>query len=139
MAQTTCTTVNSNETIVPSVTECFNFEFSGQADFNVTIDTTGVSHVMVFAQHVPTEFERSAHYFIDAKGVDIEPVAEVSPEPEKAKEYGAVIAACLVVNSCTLIGSPSSKSTRAPLQIFTRWNSANVRSISTTRCAQHLK
>ena len=29
---------------------------------------------------------------------------ELNPAPEKPKEYGAVIAACLVVNSCTLIG-----------------------------------
>ena len=84
---------------------CYNLKLDQDLYSNVfKIDLTGVDSVLFFAEHVPTEFERSAHYFIDAKGVDIEPVAEVSPEPEKDKEYGAVIAACLVVNSCTLIG-----------------------------------
>ena len=34
--------------------------------------------VAVFAQHVPTEFERDQHYLKDSAGTDIEPVAQES-------------------------------------------------------------
>ena len=45
-----------------------------------TIDTSGVvGGIAIFAQHVPTEFERDSHYLIDASGVDIEPVADMVP------------------------------------------------------------
>ena len=64
----------------------------------------GTGHTAFFGEHVPTEFERSAHYFIDKNGVDIEPLHELPEAAEQHKEYGGVIAACIVVNLCTLIG-----------------------------------
>ena len=42
-------------------------------DSSYTIDTTGMSGLAVFAQHVPIEFERDQHYLKDSSGTDIEP------------------------------------------------------------------
>ena len=72
------------------------------AVFRLNLGSTG--YTAFFAEHVPTEFERSAHYFIDKKGVDIEPLHELPEAEEAHAEYGGVIAACIVVNLCTLIG-----------------------------------
>ena len=58
-----------------------------------------------FAEHVPTEFEATAHYLKDAVGADIEPLGEL---PEKAPvavttDAGAFLSAFLV-NLVTFIG-----------------------------------
>merc|ERR1712178_192810 len=45
-------------------------------DSEFDIVTTDLASVAVFAEHVPIEFERTRHYFYDAAGTDIEPVAE---------------------------------------------------------------
>ena len=73
----TCTDVNSGDTVTPTASGCFNFLFSGQDDFTATINTAGVSNLFIFAQHVPTEFERDTHYLLDMADTDIEPVASV--------------------------------------------------------------
>ena len=72
------------------------------AVFRLNLASAG--YTAFFAEHVPTEFERSAHYFIDKNGVDIEPLHELPEAEEAHAEYGGVIAACIVVNLCTLIG-----------------------------------
>lgn len=38
------------------------------------------SGMSVYAQHVPTEFERTKHYLYDAAGTDIDPVAQEAPD-----------------------------------------------------------
>jgi hypothetical protein len=40
----------------------------------------------VFAQHIPIEFERDRHYFIDGAGLDLEPFAE--SEHDVAHSHG---------------------------------------------------
>jgi zinc transporter ZupT len=40
--------------------------------------TAGTSHIAVFAEHFPIEFEDSYHFLKDATGADIEPVVEES-------------------------------------------------------------
>ena len=70
------------------------------------IDTTGVAAVSIFAEHVPTEFERDTHYLKDVNGDDVEPVAEL-PEtvtPTKSKPWSDAIGAAIIVNIVTLSG-----------------------------------
>merc|ERR1712178_595470 len=55
---------------------CFTLNVGSTADSEFNIVTANLAGVAVFAQHVPIEFERTRHYFYDAAGTDIEPIAE---------------------------------------------------------------
>lgn len=86
---------------------CYNFKIEG-ADKDIytsvfRLSCTG-AYTAFYTEHVPTEFELSAHYFIDKDGGDVEPLHELKCEAETHKEWGAMIFACIVVNLCTLIG-----------------------------------
>ena len=73
-----CTEVEAGETIVPAEDTCYHLHFQAdawQSLFNV--DASGVSGIAFFAEHVPTEFEATAHYLKDGIGEDIEPVAQL--------------------------------------------------------------
>merc|ERR1719331_1741968 len=67
---------------------CFNLKVGTGDDSTFTIVTTGLSGLAVFAQHVPTEFERDAHYLYDSANVDIEPVAQASGSGGHAHDHG---------------------------------------------------
>ena len=75
-----CTVIEDGETMTPIAAEgsCFELHVGVGDDSTFTIDTTGVSALAAYAQHVPTEFERDAHYLADSAGNDIEPVAQES-------------------------------------------------------------
>ena len=80
--RSTCTEVWSGDTIYPDASKCYHLHLDASDptadEARFTIDTSGVSGgIAIFAQHVPTEFERDSHYLIDASGVDIEPVVDV--------------------------------------------------------------
>ena len=102
----TCTDVPSGGTITPAANTCYHLQFDAstwQTLFKV--DTSAVSGVAFFAEHVPTEFEATAHYLKDDVGTDIEPLGEL---PEKAPvevttDAGAFLAAFLV-NLVTFVG-----------------------------------
>ena len=64
----------------------------------------GVKSIAIFAQHYPTEFERSLHYLKGPGGEDIEPVNEMPEPEEREKRWGAAIGAAFIVMVCTLIG-----------------------------------
>merc|ERR1712048_1211950 len=51
-----------------------------------TVDATSAGAIAFFAEHVPTEFEATEHYFKDTSGVDIEPVAQ-DPEPGDGHDH----------------------------------------------------
>eukprot|EP00440_Ansanella_granifera_P003322 gb/GFBE01003614.1/.p1 GENE.gb/GFBE01003614.1/~~gb/GFBE01003614.1/.p1 ORF type:complete len:365 (+),score=88.99 gb/GFBE01003614.1/:3-1097(+) len=70
------------------------------------VDTSSVSAVAFFAEHVPTEFESTAHYLKDREGTDIEPGAELPEKEEHAEAapYGDAIGAAILVNLVTLTG-----------------------------------
>ena len=73
-----CVDTAAGATMTP-VTDgsCFNLQVDAANDDSTwTIDTTGLTGMAIYAQHVPTEFERDAHYLKDSSGTDIEPVAE---------------------------------------------------------------
>jgi surface-anchored protein len=59
---------------------CFELHVGAGADSTFTIDTSGISGLAIYAQHVPTEFERDRHYLYDSKGTDIEPIAQEGGE-----------------------------------------------------------
>ena len=75
-----CTVVEDGESITSIAAEgsCFELHVGTGDDSTYTIDTTGLTGITVFAQHVPTEFERDQHYLKDSAGTDIEPVAQES-------------------------------------------------------------
>jgi ABC-type Zn uptake system ZnuABC Zn-binding protein ZnuA len=73
-----CLVVEDGETMTSIAAEgsCFELHVGTGDDSSYTIDTTGMTGLAVFAQHVPTEFERDQHYLKDSSGTDIEPVAQ---------------------------------------------------------------
>ena len=74
----TCVTVKGGEKMTPVAGgSCFDLEVTDSAATTTfDIDTTGLTGVVFFAQHVPTEFEDTRHYFYDSADKDIEPVAQ---------------------------------------------------------------
>ena len=85
-----CTVIEDGETMTPIAAEgsCFELHVGVGDDSTFTIDTTGVSALAAYAQHVPTEFERDAHYLADSAGNDIEPVAQEGAEGHGHDDHG---------------------------------------------------
>jgi len=103
-----CTDVQHAGVITPASSACYKLVFNQDIWQSVfKIDASSATAVAFFTEHVPTEFEATAHYLKDASGEDIEPVAEL-PEKSEAtaddKPWGAVIGASIIVNLITLIG-----------------------------------
>ena len=73
-----CTVVEDGGAMASIATNgsCFELHVGTGDDSTYTIDTTGLTGLAVFAQHVPTEFERDQHYLKDSAGEDIEPMAQ---------------------------------------------------------------
>jgi zinc transporter ZupT len=111
-----CNNLNAGGTITPNANTCYNLVFKQNWWQSLySIDATGLSYVSIFAQHVPTEFENTAHYLKDDHGDDIEPIAELpeahaAPAPaaaaaeEEEKYWGEGILASIIVNIMTLCG-----------------------------------
>ena len=104
---TDCIEKEAGSTITPAEDTCYMLHFDTQVWQTLyKIDARAVSHVAIFTAHMPTEFERDAHYLKDDHGDDIEPTHEI-PEAEaavKEKEWGPAIGAAIIVMLCTLIG-----------------------------------
>ena len=60
---------------IPSDGICYNFVVGSEDISLFTIDTTGLTGLVVFTEHHPVEFEATQHYFQTADGEDVEPVA----------------------------------------------------------------
>ena len=73
-----CTVVEDGESMSSIAADgtCFELHVGTGVDSTFTIDTAGITGMAMYAQHVPTEFERDQHYLKDSAGVDIEPVAQ---------------------------------------------------------------
>lgn len=104
-----CTVVNSGGSIKPVNESCFIMTFDDNADSDTstfTIDTSTTNYVAVWAQHVPTEFERDLHYFKDTAFADVEPAHTYSEaaKPQKKWRWGEIIGAAILVNLMTLAG-----------------------------------
>ena len=73
-----CHVVEDGETMTPIAPDgsCFELHVGTGDDSTFSMDTAGVSGMAMYAQHVPTEFERDQHYLKDSAGTDIEPIAQ---------------------------------------------------------------
>ena len=73
-----CTVVEDGEAManIDASGTCFELHVGTGDDTTYTINTAGITGMAMYAQHVPTEFERDQHYLKDSAGVDIEPVAQ---------------------------------------------------------------
>ncbi|CAK0824216.1 unnamed protein product [Prorocentrum cordatum] len=106
--------VDVGETIPLDVGTTLHFSQETWASHFKIYVPAGTSHIAVFAEHFPTEFEGAYHYLRSANGEDIEPVAEESGAGcESASEntgthdskiWGEVILAAFVTVVPTLIG-----------------------------------
>merc|ERR1719160_1541640 len=84
MKLATCTDVNSGGTITPMENKCYKLVFDqNSAQSMYTINATNAGSIAFFCEHLPTEFEDTAHYLKDTSGADIEPVSQV-PVPTGA-------------------------------------------------------
>ena len=107
---TPCLEVEAGGTITPKEHFCYNLHFDTQVWQTLfKINATGASHLAIFAEHFPTEFERDAHYLKDDHGYDIEPSHEIPEGKAEAKAsfdkpWGEAIGASILVMVCTLIG-----------------------------------
>ena len=78
-----CTQVNEGETFGPftSVGECFELVNDPAKDTSKFImNTAGITGKVIFAQHVPTEFERDMHYLQNSAQEDVDPESETGGE-----------------------------------------------------------
>eukprot|EP00929_Paragymnodinium_shiwhaense_P103988 TRINITY_DN6790_c0_g2_i3.p1 TRINITY_DN6790_c0_g2~~TRINITY_DN6790_c0_g2_i3.p1 ORF type:complete len:528 (-),score=118.80 TRINITY_DN6790_c0_g2_i3:646-2157(-) len=103
----TCTEVEAHGVITPKEDTCYHLHFDEnlwQSLFKV--NATGLDAIAFFAEHVPTEFESTAHYLKDKAGEDIEPDAEEphAEEAEEAKPWGMALGGSIIINIVTLVG-----------------------------------
>jgi len=78
-----CTSWTGASALTPSSSLCYNLVFASSAFETIyEINTAGVDHLAIFAEHFPTEFERTTHYLISSDGDDVEPVHELPHEEE---------------------------------------------------------
>jgi len=94
-----CTDYAAGSTLTPAASgSCFNLVPNQASDDSEwSMNTAGLSGMLVYTEHVPTEFERDMHYLHDSSETDIEPVAW----PHR---WGPAIGASLIVNLVTLTG-----------------------------------
>ena len=88
--------VHNGETITPRAGACYTLEFGSGSESTFNIDTTGVSHVAIFAEHdLHAEFESTAsgHYLTTAAGVDVEPECDGEVD-HSGHDHGRRLAAC---------------------------------------------
>jgi len=84
-----CVVVNSGESMKPAAAgSCFQLTVAASGDSTFTIDTSGITGILVYAEHVPIEFERDTHYLYDSANVDIEPIAEEKPAGGHDHDHG---------------------------------------------------
>lgn len=103
-----CTDLNHGDVFVPSADACYKLLFNNDLWQSLyTLDARNHNFVAFFAEHFPTEFESNAHYLKDNTGEDVEPEAELPDAEEEegdSADWGASIAAALIVNLMTLAG-----------------------------------
>lgn len=79
LSATDCTVVEAGGTISNIAPEgsCYELQVGNDADSFYPMNTNGLASILVFAEHVPIEFERDMHYFQEVITLaDVEPVAQ---------------------------------------------------------------
>ena len=111
-----CTVVEDGDsmTLVPGTTgACFELHVGSSDHSEYDVNSSGIRGVVVYAQHVPVEFERDQHFFQNSDGEDIEPVAAEGGgeggghdgHDHGSPSSGASIATIAVSVASTLLGS----------------------------------
>ena len=77
-----CTEKSNGETLTPADDgTCFNMNVNDSlSEVSFTINTAGLTGLAFFAEHVPTEFEDTKHFFQDSAEEDIECLAQTVAE-----------------------------------------------------------
>jgi len=76
-----CRDVVPGGTITPRADACYNLRFhKSTLDSIFVMNTAGQGHVAIFTSHLPTEFERTEHFFKDAAGDDVDPLHSLAAE-----------------------------------------------------------
>merc|ERR1719387_2063886 len=71
-----CEVVKDGESMKPATAgSCFQLTVGSGADSTFSLDLAGITGLLVYAEHVPLEFERDKHFFYDSANEDIEPTA----------------------------------------------------------------
>jgi zinc transporter ZupT len=108
--------VEAGETIPLDAGTTLHFNTETWASHFKIYVPAGTSHIAVFAEHFPTEFESAYHFLRSASGEDIEPVAEESgagcatataastTSEDDSKIWGEVLAAAFITVLPTLVG-----------------------------------
>ena len=113
---TPCTVVEPGGTIVPATHTCFELHFEGGDTSTFTIEAAGLSHLAIFTEHDPAEFERDTHYLTVSHGDHADDVEalhilsegdheELEAEAEAApSRVGEAVLAGFAASSASLIG-----------------------------------
>jgi len=102
-----CTPVVPGSVITPMTDACYQLVFDQDLWQSLyTINASGVAAAAFFTEHVPTEFENTAHYLKDRTGEDVEPLAELPKAAEKpgSVEWGPSLGAAAIINMITFVG-----------------------------------
>jgi zinc transporter ZupT len=105
----TCPEVEAGGTMtIASAGSCYEMHVGTAADSLYTIDTNGISGLVIYTAHMPTEFERDMHYLKDASGADVEPVAQLAP-PIGQPEWGGSFSLSGTTHQWSMqaVGSPA--------------------------------
>lgn len=109
--ETECLNLTAGESFAPEEGKCYRLQFDNKLWQSLfVVDATATKFTAFFAEHVPIEFEATAHYLKDSEGNDVEPVAELDEngelktEPELKAKWGVSLLASLIVNLMTLAG-----------------------------------
>jgi hypothetical protein len=75
-----CEVVKDGASMKPATAgSCFQLTVGSGADSTFSLDLAGITGLLVYAEHVPLEFERDKHFFYDSADEDIEPTAWEGP------------------------------------------------------------
>ena len=82
----TCEEVDAGEMMTPQEDRCYELHFEDNVWQSLfAINASGLSHLAVFTEHAPTEFERDTHYLKDmATGADMEPEHSLPEDDDHA-------------------------------------------------------
>jgi zinc transporter ZupT len=84
MGGDSCSEIGDGESMTPAAGgSCFELHVGTGDESSFTIDTTGLTGFVIFAQHFPTQFENTKHYLKDEFGNDQNPLFQ---EPDPSEE-----------------------------------------------------
>ena len=84
-----CTGSNDAACTMTPGTTCYTLTLDqANAESYYKIDPTGIAHIVMFAEHLPVEFEDTAHYLVDTVGMGTDAEVDVEPSAQKPDPAG---------------------------------------------------